>query len=89
MTKLTFEYGTPFLAECYGGIETIFCEENAVWTEYEEDNPHYIALVCDRCKKERETYINNVNLRVCNHQFEELPGEPPVDICIHCGEVRQ
>jgi hypothetical protein len=22
----------------------------------------------------------------CNHQYEEQPGEPPVDVCIHCGD---
>ena len=25
----------------------------------------------------------------CNHMFVEQPGEPPVDVCMHCGKVEQ
>jgi hypothetical protein len=24
----------------------------------------------------------------CAHQWEEQPGEPPCDVCFHCGAVR-
>ena len=24
----------------------------------------------------------------CNHQWEEMPGEPPEDVCVHCGGVK-
>lgn len=24
----------------------------------------------------------------CKHDWQEQPGEPPVDVCIQCGEVR-
>jgi hypothetical protein len=26
---------------------------------------------------------------VCEHQWEEQPGEPARDVCFHCGAVRE
>lgn len=57
MPEITFEYGTPYLAECYGGIETYNCKEQAIWTQNEEG--HRVALLCNSCKCEVETYIKN------------------------------
>jgi hypothetical protein len=25
----------------------------------------------------------------CDHQWEEQPGEPPMDVCVKCGAVRR
>ena len=25
----------------------------------------------------------------CDHDWQEQPGEPPVDVCWHCGAVRE
>lgn len=27
--------------------------------------------------------------RECKHRWEEQPGEPPEDVCIHCGLARR
>jgi hypothetical protein len=54
---ITFEYGTLDATNCYGGIETLICNNDAVWTEY--DDGKYRASVCDSCKKEIESYVNN------------------------------
>jgi len=27
--------------------------------------------------------------KACDHQWEEQPGEPPVDVCTSCGERRE
>lgn len=35
--------------------------------------------ICDECA---------VKL-ICEHEWAEQPGEPPVDVCVRCGEVRQ
>lgn len=44
------------------------------------DNTHWFDRdpgdECDRCPED-------------GHRFEEQPGEPPVDVCIDCGEVRE
>lgn len=59
---ITFTYGTPYLTTCYGGVETVNCDNDATWTEEGEDygGNYLIALICDRCKEERETYIKNL-----------------------------
>jgi len=25
----------------------------------------------------------------CDHQYEEQPGEPPIDVCTRCGDVKE
>jgi len=52
---ITFEYGTPYLTTCYGGIEHRICDFDAVWSELEYDI--LVSCLCDRCKLEVETYI--------------------------------
>jgi hypothetical protein len=27
--------------------------------------------------------------KMCEHQWVEQPGEPPRDVCFHCGKVRE
>ncbi len=48
-----WEYGTPYLTDCYGGIDTIdYCHEHAVWTQYVDGERG--ALCCEKCKIERD-----------------------------------
>ncbi len=58
--NIIFEYGTPFQAYCYGGIEHMNCNNKATWTQSSDNGHSYDALLCDRCKIEVETYIKNV-----------------------------
>ena len=44
--------------KCDGGIETRRCNHRAVWTEL-EGGFHVIGILCDSCKSEVETYVNN------------------------------
>lgn len=57
-SRFSFEYGTPYVTGCYGGIETVNCHEDAAWTCYVDGYVH--ALLCNGCKHEMETYISNM-----------------------------
>jgi hypothetical protein len=39
-----------------------------------------------RCPEEPEVLEGEL---VCEHEWQEQPGEPPVDTCSRCGEVRE
>jgi hypothetical protein len=56
--EISFQYGTPFPTECYGGIEHLSCSNDAVWDEL-EDGCIRVASLCNRCKEEVESYIRN------------------------------
>jgi len=54
MTKQELKLG----ATCNGGIEMRSCNERARWFEL-EDGWHILSELCNNCKQEVETYVNN------------------------------
>jgi hypothetical protein len=38
---------------------------------------------------DREDYATSHDSDLCDHQWEEQPGEPPVDVCPKCGAYRE
>lgn len=39
--------------------------------------------------KDRLREVRELDRAACSHEFQEQPGEPPVDVCPLCGEARE
>lgn len=49
--------------------------------------PYIKAL--ERCERRvAELELELIQLK-CQHEWQEQPGEPPVDCCFKCGKVRE
>lgn len=42
--------------------------------------------ICATCAEGHTCDPDDIN---CEHDWQEQPGEPPVDTCSHCGAVRR
>lgn len=58
------------------------CTESGSLLEGEDGKPDLVT--CKTCAAAEKTEIN----QLCQHQYEEQPGEPPRDVCIKCGDVQ-
>lgn len=65
--------------------ECIFCWSR-VKPKQKASCPSCNELIHKRCLSLHEDpckmFVAQIN---CKHKFEEQPGEPPVDVCVHCG----
>lgn len=46
----------------------------------------------ERCVKHHRTAkqcVASIASRPCDHEWQEQPGEPPVDVCSRCGKERR